>query len=181
MSNSVIITTISSDRWTEYRDLRLDALKTEPLAFASSYEENVSKPDSHWQEHFNSSKSYYLFAQDQNQLIGMVLFYWDERPRRRHIANIAGTYVKPAYRGQGLGKLLMKKIIDAIKQNPQFTKIKISVNTVQSAASALYAKCGFRIVGKYYNELYINGKYYEELLMEMQISNPSSNPNLTIH
>ena len=42
----LVITKLEENRWKEYRDLRLEALKREPIAFAPSYDEEKSITES---------------------------------------------------------------------------------------------------------------------------------------
>ncbi len=37
----IVTKSLSPERWKEYADLRLEALKNDPLAFGSSYEEEL--------------------------------------------------------------------------------------------------------------------------------------------
>ena len=36
------------ERWKEFKELRLFALQNDPLAFGSSYEEEINFPDDFW-------------------------------------------------------------------------------------------------------------------------------------
>ena len=36
------------ERWQDYQKLRLEALKADPIAFGSSYEEEISRPEEFW-------------------------------------------------------------------------------------------------------------------------------------
>jgi GNAT superfamily N-acetyltransferase len=40
---------INADEWKELRELRLRALKTDPLPFGSTFEETLLRPDTFWQ------------------------------------------------------------------------------------------------------------------------------------
>ncbi|MFX1453530.1 MAG: GNAT family N-acetyltransferase, partial [Promethearchaeota archaeon] len=60
---------LSSDRWKNYRDLRLEALKSDPIAFSSSYEEEKIFPEKIWKKRINNA----LFAILNDKLVGMIV------------------------------------------------------------------------------------------------------------
>jgi hypothetical protein len=43
--NEVRVIELPPDRWREYRALRLAALRSDPIAFGSTYEESIAYPD----------------------------------------------------------------------------------------------------------------------------------------
>jgi len=43
----------SQINWSDYRDLRLEALKLEPQAFGSSYEDEMNDPQANWEFRLN--------------------------------------------------------------------------------------------------------------------------------
>lgn len=158
----VEIMKLSSDRWQDYKKLRLEALKTEPIAFGSSYEEEIRFSKEVWQNRIGAA----LFAVLDDQLIGMVVYVFSERLKTKHIANIYGMYVTKEYRNQQIGSKLIAKAISIITENKEIHKIKLTVNPKQEHAHRLYKKYGFNRVGTYKNETCIDGHYYDELLME---------------
>lgn len=44
----IVIKTLSSEDWEKFRDIRLEALQTDPLAFGSSYAEEKILTQSEW-------------------------------------------------------------------------------------------------------------------------------------
>lgn len=153
---------LSDDRWKDYQDLRLAALKSDPIAFGSSYEEEIIISEEEWKKRIKNT----LFALLNDKPIGMIVYIFDSKLKTKHVANIFGVYVKKEYRGQGIGKKLIESAISLIKKNKNIVKIKLNVNPEQKATVKLYEKYGFKTVGMLKNELYINGKFYDELIME---------------
>lgn len=43
--DTIQVVTLQPSKWQEYKNLRLLALKEEPQAFGSTYEENAKRPD----------------------------------------------------------------------------------------------------------------------------------------
>lgn len=166
----IVIKSLKPDEWQKYREIRLEALKTNPLAFSNTYEDVIKFPDEKWRKQLKQSQkkagTFFLFAFDGDKVIGMNGVYWNNKPVTKHIAEIFGVFVNPKYRGQGIGRRLMEDIIKEIKKNPQFTKIKLGVNIKNAPAMKLYKSCGLKVVGRLEKELKFGKKYYDELLLE---------------
>ncbi len=168
MATQVKIVTLTPDNWQKYRDLRLEALKEEPLSFLSSYEEEKDKPEEKWRESL-AGKNLVLFTQNDNKLVGMIGAYRESNPRLAHVATIWGLYVNSAYRGQGIGKMLLEKVLSEVKALPGIEKIKITVNADKTIPYKLYKSVGFREVGTEEKEVKIGDQYFSEVLFEMLV------------
>lgn len=153
---------LPESKWRACRDLRLEALQAEPLAFGSAFEAEVPLTEKEWRYRIQNA----LFALDQQEPVGMVVLIGDPGPKARHIANIYGLYVKASHRGNGIGYHLMAAALQEIRAWKRIRKVKLAVNVEQKAAITLYEQLGFVAVGKLKDELYYQGKYYDELIME---------------
>ena len=162
---NVEVKNLSPDRWKDYRDLRLEALKSDPTAFGTSYEEEVTLTEDTWQRRAENV----LFAMFNDKPIGMVVYIFNDRLKTKHIANIFGMYVAKEYRNRGLANKLITSVISLIEENKDIRKIKLSVNPEQVYAFRLYIKYGFQCVGTARKEYYIDSRYYDEVLMEKHI------------
>ena len=152
-------------RWNEYRDLRLEALKNDPTAFGSSYEEEFKLSKNEWKKRVKNV----LFALLNDKPVGMIVYIFENKKKTKHIANIYGVYVKKWYRNQGIGRKLIENAVLLIKKNKNIVKINLNVNPKQKAAVKLYKKYGFKTVGVLKKDLYIGGRFYDELIMEKHI------------
>jgi ribosomal protein S18 acetylase RimI-like enzyme len=153
---------LPADRWKEYRDLRLEALKMEPSAYGSSFEEAKRHKEELWRERIKSV----LFALSDDRPVGMVVYVFGEGLKSRHIAEIFGFYVSPDHRGQGVGTRLLERAIAQIRRNRRIIKVKLAVNPEQRTAVRLYQKAGFVVTGSVEKELKVGRKYYGMLFME---------------
>jgi ribosomal protein S18 acetylase RimI-like enzyme len=153
---------LDSDRWQDYRDLRLEALKTEPIAFSSSYEEEKSLTELEWRSRINN----FLFAISDNKPVGMVGVFCNNRLKTGHVCEIFGMYVRIEYRGQGIGNKLLVAVLEEIQKLKGITKVKIGVNPVQKAAEHLYRKYGFKAAGYFKKDMCVNGIFYDEIFLE---------------
>lgn len=165
--DNIVCGRLTSSSWKEYKNLRLEGLQKDPLAFGGSYESEVKKSENEWKE--SIEKSHIIGSFIDQKLVGVICFYFNKGTKTNHICNIFGVYLNSDFRNKGVSSILMDKVILLIKEYKITKKIKLTVNTKQTSAIELYKKFGFKTVGKLINELYINEKYYDEVIMELQI------------
>jgi len=80
---------LSANRWKEYRKLRLEALKSEPIAFSSAHEEEKKLSAEEWKKRIKNA----LFALDENNPMGVIVYVFLDKIQIKHIANIYGFHV----------------------------------------------------------------------------------------
>jgi RimJ/RimL family protein N-acetyltransferase len=100
-------------------------------------------------------------------LIGMGMIKFAKHRKFKHIVRFSGIYIKEKYRGRGLGKIFLERIIKLSFSKPGVKKIKLIVNKTQKSAITLYKSCGFKVVGEMKKEFFVDGKYYNAFLMEL--------------
>lgn len=158
----VEIGTLPPSRWSEYRDIRLEALREEPSAFAGSYEEESPLPRESWEAGMANA----LFATSDGMTVGVMTYRFLEEKKLLHIATICGVYVRAGHRGRGIGKRLLDRTLQEIRKNRKIVKINLHVNPLQEAAVKLYEQAGFTTVGRLRKDLFVDGEFYDELVME---------------
>jgi ribosomal protein S18 acetylase RimI-like enzyme len=159
------ITKLPADRWEEYRELRLEALKQDPIAFGSSFEEERDMPEETWRKRISNA----IFAISDGKLVGLITWVQGDRIKTRHTSYINSTYVTGSFRGLGIGNKLMTSAFDSIKAKKEILKVRLSVIAPQAAALKLYTRFGFEPIGTATKELFVNGQYYDEILMEKML------------
>jgi ribosomal protein S18 acetylase RimI-like enzyme len=158
----VEIRKLPPDRWREYRDLRLEALKREPSAYGSSIEETKKLAEKEWRKRIKSV----LFALSDDRPVGMIVYVFNQGLKSRHIAEIYGFYVSADYRGQGIGTGLLERALSLIQENKRVIKVELAVNPEQRAAVKIYRKAGFAVSGRTEKELKVGRRFYAMLFME---------------
>lgn len=128
--------------------MRLDALRTDPAAFAASLHQNQSHPPDYWQQRLHqagkSSGSWLTFAERQGVLVGMVGAMIKDRPDE---AELISMWVRPECRGLGIGKLLVNSQLRVLRRDASAAKqAYLTVHNSQTAAIELYRASGFRVV-----------------------------------
>lgn len=153
---------LPASRWKDYRDLRLEALRSDPPAFGSSYDEEELLAEVKWKRRMENV----LFALSEGKPVGMIVYVFGERLRTRHVANIYGVYVTAGHRGEGVGTRLLERALRLIQKNKEIVKVKLAVNPEQLAAVKMYGRAGFVIAGRMRKEVKIGRRYYDALVME---------------
>lgn len=68
------------------------------------------------------------------------------RHARQHVAEVRSVYVRKAWRGQGVGAALLRRLIDDAN-SAGIQSLLLSVLADNSAARCLYESCGFKLYG----------------------------------
>ena len=141
----ILIRTLHPDEWEAYKKLRLEALQTEPQAFATLYADALQTPDASWRERLErvetTQESWMLFADSGGTLVGMVAAY----TREPGVVEIVSVYVTASMRGRGISRLLMEAILGEIVANASVRRLTLTVNKSQTIAVALYRSLGFQV------------------------------------
>ena len=102
-----------------------------------------------------------------NQLIGWVaLSAVSKRDAYKGVAEVS-IYLDKNYSGEGLGSMLMEKVIASSESNGIWTLFS-SVFPENQASVRLHEKFGFRIIGKRERIGQIDGKWRDTLILELR-------------
>ncbi|WP_257997828.1 GNAT family N-acetyltransferase [Salimicrobium jeotgali] len=154
-----------------YWDLRLEALRNNPEAFATSYEEAMSKEDPvrEVSKRLADADSFTFGAIWDEEIVGMMTLVVQDTSKLRHVAHLIGVYVSPVVRNKGVGSQLLQKTIEKAKEEGYIEKINLSVVTNNDSAIRLYENAGFETWGVEKNALKMNREYYDEQHMTLKI------------
>ena len=169
MDPEVAIVALGPRDWWDLRAIRLGALRSEPAAYSSSYEETLAWTDDLWQERLADERRLHLLARAQDRPVGIVGGYTGSEAGDDSVAEVFGMYVTPEYRGRGIGRLLLRSLLDRLSALPRISTIRLGVTETQLPARGLYESMGFRIVGKTAEGIVANSQHYDELIMELRV------------
>lgn len=151
--------------------LRLRALREEPEAFGSSYEESKDKPLAEIVERLRSARTegnFTLGAFADGRLVGIVAFVRAPGLKNRHIGNVYSMYVASEARGAGCGRALMETLIARARALDGLEQLLLAVISTNVAAGALYRALGFEVFGLQRQALKLaDGHYLDEALMAL--------------
>ncbi len=151
------------------RELRLEALAGEPIAFSADYETTAAQPAETWAERITQYAAdcagAIAVAEADGHLVGMAGIARGHWPKTRHLAEIWGVYVKPQWRGLRVGEALLQECAAWARANGVVI-LKLGVAKVNTPAIRCYTRCGFTVCGEDHLALCVDGVYYDEYLME---------------
>ena len=93
------------------KQLRLQALTQEPLAFAMSVTQAADWTDAQWEQMASRNSDGVQtieLAQVGAELVGMVGCHIDASPKMAHCGMVWGMYVAPPHRNRGIARHLTK-------------------------------------------------------------------------
>lgn len=130
-----------------YQNLRLLSLKTDPLAFLSTYDVETKYDISYFrQKIFNSTKSpnygIYGYLNIRNLMAFAQLadsFY----NNKRHITYLNEVYVHPDYRRKRIATKLVEYLVNKAKESLLLEQLHLRVNSGNISAISFYEKLGF--------------------------------------
>jgi RimJ/RimL family protein N-acetyltransferase len=151
--------------------LRLEALETEPAAFATSADEHraTSVQDAAQRLGESQQGSFALGAFAGGRLIGMAGFARQNRIKSRHKGMVWGVFVSGGYRGQGVGRQLISELLRRACSEPGLEQIMLTVSIGQPAAGRLYASLGFEVFGHERHALKVGETYVDEDYMVYEV------------
>lgn len=169
--SSFVIRSANEVSTQEYKQLRLEALKEEPQAFATRYDDQKNVSDDQWQEWLQNYKdekhNFMLFAQYKNELIGMIGAFQKTEDIEKNRAQIIAVYVKKSHREKGISTMLLSEMLSLLKRK-NIQQVYLCVNVDQIAAVTLYQHAGFVVIKKE-NMILGDNKMHEEYIMEKKV------------
>jgi L-amino acid N-acyltransferase YncA len=93
-------------------------------------------------------------------------------PRRAydHVADIS-VYVERSWRGKGVGRLLLERLITLARQLG-YHKMVLAAFPFNTGGMALYERVGFKTVGVYREQGQLDGRWVDVIVMEKLLSDP---------
>lgn len=163
MDGKIELRALTPDDAAIYWALRLRALRDEPDAFGSSYEDAKDRPLEKVAEQLRgSADAFTLGAFENGSLVGTITFHRPTGMKERHTANIFGMYVAPEAQGRGVGGALLDALLTRARMLEGLEQIYLGVVTTQAAARALYRSRGFEVYALVRHGLKVGDRYLDE-------------------
>jgi|SRR5579872_1310036 len=144
--------------------IRLEALETEPRAFASSPEEHrgMSVESTAARLKPVAEGNFVMGAFAGNQLVGSAGFLRGDRIKTRHKGSIWGVYVTPAWRKKAVARRIMAALLDRLRTYFDLDHVVLHVTSDQKAARALYVSLGFEMFGCERRAFRVDNEYLDQ-------------------
>lgn len=133
---------VRSDEVDRLKELRLRALRDDPGAFGSRYEDEVGREPSHWLRWVTGATT---FVVDDGGWHGLVAVYLDGDDAS--ICHLGSMWVDARQRGRGLGHRLLAAGIDWAREAGA-ASIRLGVVDGNAAALGVYRRAGFEPTGE---------------------------------
>nr|WP_221269951.1 GNAT family N-acetyltransferase [Deinococcus budaensis] len=131
-----------------YRDARLAALQSDPLAFITTAAEFAGRAPGDVAAQLEArADAVSLGAWWGGDLVGLLSVARETRPTLAHRAAIYGVSVARGARGRGCGDALLRAGIAHARSWPGVTSLHLGVTETQHAARRLYERGGFQVWG----------------------------------
>lgn len=145
----VTVRRIKPEDGPAFRDVRLQALQTDPTAFGSSYDREADRPPESWDTWAAATSAgndqAMFVAETDHGLVGLAgAFRIEGNPRSLHLI---AMWVEPRFRGRGHGRILTDRVISWARQ-ADADEIGLWVVTGNDVARHLYESCGFVDTGR---------------------------------
>ncbi|KXT77307.1 GNAT family N-acetyltransferase [Streptococcus sp. DD13] len=123
------------------------ALETDLILWEESdFPDDLERFGQILEESYHSLASLCLLAYVDDQLCGVLHLRGKQGRRLNHIADVF-IVLAPAFRGYGIGSLMMQETLDWVTTMDLLRRIELTVQVRNKAAVALYQKFGFEIEG----------------------------------
>lgn len=157
---------LNTSDFLDYKSIRLEALKTDPLSFGSTLEEEMKRTDEYFKNKVTITTRHFVMGlYDSDKLVSVAVFTRDNSLKESHKGEITSVYCMSHYRKQGLTTQLLIEVLKKAFSLPDLKIIKLTVLSQNTSAQKLYTKLGFQTYGCEPKSLYDGQQYYDEDLM----------------
>ncbi|GLH82288.1 N-acetyltransferase [Bradyrhizobium sp. SSBR45G] len=152
---------LGADDAASFKAIRLEALQASPELFGSTYElENAL--DVAWFAG-RLADAHVLGAFHAGKLVGTAGFSVQQGPKVVHKGRLWGMYVRPGARRLGLGRLLVRALLDVAREQVEI--VQLTVIRDNEPARKLYDSLGFVAFGMEPRASKHGDRYYDETHM----------------
>lgn len=141
----VLVRQIDADEWRAYRELRLEALQTDPGAFGSTYARESGFDEDTWRQRVTAgplgkpSGVFVAEAAPSEPFLGTASMVYTEH---HEAPMLVAMWVRPEARGQQLGHALVQAGLQWARDAGD-KHVVLWVVQGNAPAIALYTTCGF--------------------------------------
>jgi ribosomal protein S18 acetylase RimI-like enzyme len=135
-----MIRILRADDVEAFKRIRLEALRLEPSAFASSFDEWENLPDDEWRRRMLADPVFLAF--DGNEPVAIMGLLRQRAGKMAHRATIIMVYVRSENRGTGLGRDLLDHVVEYARQQG-IRQLELTASAENPAAIGFYRNAGF--------------------------------------
>jgi ribosomal protein S18 acetylase RimI-like enzyme len=149
-----------------FREIRLEALSSNPESFGASYEVEDGKPLEWFAERLANFNVFGAYR--GTDLLGIAGFAVHTGPKMSHKGFLWTRFVRPHARRRGVGRRLVEAIVETARRSVEILQLTVVSDNVP--ALRLYLALGFVQYGVERHGLKVDGRYYDEVLMAKDLA-----------
>jgi RimJ/RimL family protein N-acetyltransferase len=135
------------------------------ISVLEEFEETTEQQRSWIQKILENERETIIVAEIKGKVIGLIVFRSKNTKRLAHTGYFT-TMIKKDYRDMGIGKLLIKELLNWAEQNPLIEKVSLGVLSTNQRAITLYKSVGFVEEGRKIKEVkFSEDLYVDDILM----------------
>jgi GNAT superfamily N-acetyltransferase len=161
-----MIRQLGPDDMQVFRQIRLEALRREPAAFASSVEDWEVLPDVEWRRRLTANAVFVDFH--DGEPVAMMGLMPQAASKMAHRATVIMVYVRKDRRGAGHARALLDAVADYARQ-AGIRLLELAVSAENPAAIRFYQREGFTQAGRIPGGTIHEGREIDEILMTRRI------------
>ncbi len=153
-----------------FQALRLQALTEDPVAFASSYEDERDTPLPIVAERLQPAIDRAIVgAFEGERLVGLAAWHREEMRKLQHKGFVWGVFVADTHRGRGLARRLMEAVISLARQADGIRQLNLTAYAANKRAVALYESLGFEVYGREPAAICVDGMLHDDVHMSLRL------------
>ncbi|GGA29711.1 GNAT family N-acetyltransferase [Psychrobacillus lasiicapitis] len=135
------------------------------ISVIEEYEETSEQIRNWIEKILENEREKLIVAESKGKIVGLIVFRSNRAKRVSHTGSFTAM-VKNDYRNQGIGKLLIKELLNWAEQNPLIEKVSLGVLSTNQRAIGLYKSMGFIEEGRKIKEVkFRDDLYVDDILM----------------
>jgi RimJ/RimL family protein N-acetyltransferase len=166
--NVYTISQLTENEWRQFSQIRLKALRTDPLVFGSNYQKESLYSEDEWRNLLRGENSAIFMIYENGKPVGITGIAVDRNDPTYKTAIMWGSWLKPEVRRKGLSEMMYEARINWAKEHSMVEKIVVSHRAANLSSKAANQKHGFsfkRTVPK----VWMDGVTEEEVFYELKI------------
>jgi ribosomal protein S18 acetylase RimI-like enzyme len=153
-----------------FQVLRLQALREDPIAFASSYEEERDTPLLIVAQRLQPRNDRAIVgAFDGDRLVGLAAWHREEMRKMHHKGFVWGVFIAPSHRGQGLARRLLEAVIALARRADGILQLNLTAAAGNAPALALYESLGFVAYGREPAAICVDGALHDDVHLALRL------------
>lgn len=149
-----------------FREMRLEALRTEPEAYASSAADWEKLTADEWRTRLAQNSVFAAFWDDAP--VGIMGLMRQSASKMAHRATLIMVYVRAEARGTGIARALLEAVKSFAKDNG-IRQIELAVSAENPVAANFYKRVGFSQIGCVPGGFLHEGREIDDIMMACRV------------